>query len=161
MSSTPSSPPTILLIDDDAAVREGLAKLLQRHGFRVLPVPSGRRALRLLQGQPISLVITDIYMEEMDGLETIMCLEREHPGLPVIAISGGSPRMPVNCLGMARSLGARMALDKPVRIDSLMAAIRQLDLAPGGCARPAGGPAPAVSPAGSRGPCGDRRGPCS
>lgn len=123
---------SILLIDDDPAVALGLAKLLERHGCPVQLASNGMTALRLLDDPEIKLVITDIYMDGMDGLETIMCLRKRRPDLPVIAISGGSPKMPIDCLQMARSLGAVCVMSKPLRIAPLLKVIRQLapELAP-------------------------------
>lgn len=120
---------TILLIEDDDALGSGLAKLLHRHGYQVVRASNGKLALQLLQRHRVRLVVTDIYMDGMDGLETIIRLRRERCRLPVIAISGGSPLIRVNCLEMARLLGADLILDKPVRIDDLLRAITALGAA--------------------------------
>ena len=113
----------ILLIDDDDAGAQGMAKLLRRHGYTVLLAANGVAALRLVEKQTVGLVITDIFMDEMDGLETIMKLRHSHTEGPIIAISGGSPRIPMDCLSLARSLGAASALHKPVQIGDMLEAI--------------------------------------
>lgn len=116
---------SILLIDDDAAGAQGMAKLLRRHGYSVVVAGNGVAALRLIEKEPIGLVITDIFMDEMDGLETIMKLRPRHPDVPIVAISGGSPRIPMDCLVLARSMGAASVLHKPVQIGTLLELISQ------------------------------------
>ena len=113
----------ILLIDDDEAGAQGMAKLLRRHGYTVLLAANGVAALRLIEKQTVGLVITDIFMDEMDGLETIMKLRQRHTEVSIIAISGGSPRIPMDCLTLARSLGASSVLHKPVQIGDMLEAI--------------------------------------
>lgn len=113
----------ILLIDDDEAGSQGMAKLLRRHGYTVLLAANGVAALRLVEKQAVGLVITDIFMDEMDGLETIMKLRQRHTDIPIIAISGGSPRIPMDCLTLARSLGADGVLHKPVQIGDMLDAV--------------------------------------
>lgn len=122
--------PRLLVIDDDEPLAFGLAKLLERQGFNVRVANHGRRGFQILREHPVDLVITDIYMAEMEGLETIMQLRRERPQLPVIAMSGGSRRVGVDCLTMARGLGAGAVLEKPVAIADLLAAIRKLGIYP-------------------------------
>jgi DNA-binding response OmpR family regulator len=122
--------PSLLVIDDDEPLAFGLAKLLERQGFKVRVANHGRRGFQILRQNPVDLVITDIYMAEMEGLETIMQLRRERPRLPVIAMSGGSRRVGVDCLAMAKGLGAAEVLEKPVTIADLLAAIRKLGIIP-------------------------------
>ena len=116
---------SIILIDDDDAGAQGMAKLLRRHGYSVLVAGNGVAALRLVEEVPIGLVITDIFMDEMDGLETIMKLRPRYPDVAIVAISGGSPRIPMDCLGLARSMGAASVLHKPVQIGALLELISQ------------------------------------
>ncbi len=80
----------ILVVDDEEAVRASLVLGLRAGlaGYVVLAAGDGKEALKLLAREPVDLVITDLRMPEMDGLELIACLRREHPGLPVIVVSG-------------------------------------------------------------------------
>ena len=121
----PCGDQSILLIDDDVAGAQGMAKLLRRHGYTVLLAGNGVAALRWIAKEPIGLVITDIFMDEMDGLETIMKLRQRHVEVPIVAISGGSPSIPMDCLVLARSMGAASVLHKPVQIGMLLDVIAQ------------------------------------
>ena len=120
---------TILVIDDEKAVRDTMRRLLERHGHEVLDAANGREALRTTA--PYDLVITDINMPEMDGIEVIMALTDRRPGLPVIAISGGG-RLPKDLLlSSADMLGAVTTLSKPFDLTELLDAVDQA-LAAGG-----------------------------
>jgi len=113
----------ILLIDDDEAVRLSVAFLLQSHGFAVVTAANGREGLRLCDEQPPDLVITDIMMPEIDGIETIMALRRASPDMPIVAMSGGWHPGDVRLLSMVAKLGATETLAKPFDCDELLAAI--------------------------------------
>lgn len=115
----------ILLVEDDPLVGAGMAKLLGRHGFDVLLAANGAKAMRMLARQPVGLVITDIFMDQMDGLETISELRQKHPEIPIIAISGGSQRVPIDCLSLARTLGASAVLNKPIPIGAMLEVVNR------------------------------------
>ena len=85
----------------------------------------GRQALRAVLSRGCDLVITDINMPEMDGIEVIMALSERRPGLPIIAISGGG-RLPKDLLlTSADMLGAVTTLAKPFDIPDLIAAVER------------------------------------
>jgi DNA-binding NtrC family response regulator len=130
VGSSPAT--TILIIDDDELLAFGLGKLLERHGYQTRIATHGRHGLQIVRSAAIDLVITDIYMAEMEGLETIIQLRRDHPELKVIAMSGGAPHMGTSALTMALKLGANEALDKPVRIDRLLEVFARLGYSPNG-----------------------------
>lgn len=114
----------ILVIDDDAGVRDTLSRALEHGGrHQVTVAADGREALRLAEREPFDLVITDINMPEMDGIEVMMTLSQQQPGLPVIAISGGG-RLPKELLlSSASLLGAVTSLPKPFGIQDLRDAV--------------------------------------
>ena len=95
----------ILIVDDDTILRSTLASSLANAGHVAIEAADGREALRLLHAQPVDLVLTDIVMPEQEGLETIIALRRDRPGLPVVAMSGINERAPIY-LELARKLGA-------------------------------------------------------
>src|SRR5579859_4128007 len=84
-----SDHPTVLLIDDDAAVREGLTLLLEAHGFQVVTATDGERGLAAFRAYTPALVITDILMPEQDGIGAIREMRRLRPDAKIVAISGG------------------------------------------------------------------------
>lgn len=113
-----------LVIDDDATVRDVLHRALTQWGFRVLAQESGRNATSTVISHGASLVITDIFMPDTDGVEVIRALRRECPGTPIIAMSGntlmGHPQM---MLSVASVLGADAVLTKPFSLDELKGAL--------------------------------------
>lgn len=114
----------ILLIDDDADLREMLAIRLNRAGHLVTELQGGGAVLRKVLPMTFDLVITDIYMAEGEGIETLRHLRRNHPDLPVIVISGaGANPGDGGFLSMAKALGAFGALAKPFGSDALFGLI--------------------------------------
>jgi len=117
----------ILIVDDDQAVRMAIRVLLEHEGFEVVVAESGRRAIEAVDGAAFDLVIVDIFMPGMDGLETIKAFHRCAPGLPIIAISGflfrDSTGPAPDFLGMATKLGAAFSLQKPFRPAELLKAV--------------------------------------
>jgi DNA-binding NtrC family response regulator len=114
----------ILLIEDDESLRTLLRRALEQQGHAVIEAREGREALRLHRQDPAELVITDIQMPERDGLEVIMDLKRNSPGVKVIAMSGGGTVLSATlALEMAIPLGATATLAKPFRLEALFDAV--------------------------------------
>jgi two-component system response regulator (stage 0 sporulation protein F) len=107
---------TILIIDDHASVRMLLARVLEDAGYQVYEAANGRQGLEQFQAQPVDLVITDLEMPEMTGLDVILALTRVLFNVKVIAISGGSG----DGLEKARLLGARQTFSKPLDLSALL-----------------------------------------
>jgi len=113
----------ILVIDDDALVRESIRLALQNANHAVLEASDGHKALEVLRGQSVDLVISDIMMPELDGIELILALRERHPNLRLIAISGGGRQGNIDYLPMAQKLGATLILPKPFTPKQLLGAI--------------------------------------
>ena len=113
----------ILLVDDDEDVLRGMRRVLQRLGHEVVAAGDGRQALRALEGDPCEMVITDINMPGMDGIELILALRDRWPKVPIIAISGGGLMPKDLLLASAEILGAVTTLPKPVGVPELEAAV--------------------------------------
>ena len=116
----------ILLIEDDNDLRATIARLLQSHEHTVLEAPDGEKGLRIYQRNAIDLVITDIFMPEKEGLQTIIELKRAHPALKIIAISGGGRHGKLEYLKHAKYLGADRTIEKPVDYEVLLDAIAKV-----------------------------------
>ncbi len=82
----------VLVVDDDAGVRRELVYLLEDSGFDVASACHGLQALQHLGTIPFDVVVTDVYMPRMDGLDLIIALRRKYPDMRVVAISGGDRR---------------------------------------------------------------------
>jgi len=111
---------TILLIEDDASVRRVLARVLEDAGYQVSEAATGRQGLAQLHAQPVDLVLTDLDMPEMNGLDVILELTRALLDVKVIAISGGAG----DDLAKARLLGARQTFPKPLDLAALLQGIQ-------------------------------------
>jgi len=122
----------ILLIDDDPAVARSLQLILQRSGYVVKAVGNGSLGLQWLEKQPVDLIITDIYMDVMDGIATVSVVKKQFPQVKIIAISGGSRVVKMDSLSVVKTLGADRTLTKPMDISVLLALIAELDAEAGG-----------------------------
>jgi len=112
---------TILLIDDEVPIRMVFQVALEQAGYHVLTAENGKHGLRLLKHQAVDLIIVDIFMPEMDGLELIPLLRKTQPANKIIAISGEFGML--NQLDTAKYLGAHNALRKPFSLQELMDAV--------------------------------------
>ena len=81
--------PDLIIIEDDETLRQMLARMLDRHGFSVREAANGLEGLKLMRELPVPLVVTDLIMPEMEGIETIRHLRRLYPDTKVVAMSGG------------------------------------------------------------------------
>lgn len=102
----------ILVVDDDPAVRDSVAMVLESAGFLVDQAEQGATGMRLLRAHAPDLVITDILMPQKEGIETIREIRAVLPHTPIIAISGGTD-MGADYLKMAQTFGATEVLAKP------------------------------------------------
>ena len=119
----PAQAVRVLVADDEAAVRSFLRTVLERAGYEVLEAGDGKETLQRLRTQHVDLVIVDLVMPELEGIETIQILRRENPGLRIIAISGAFDGQ---FLKTARLLGADEVLSKPVSAEMLLARTAEL-----------------------------------
>tara|TARA_B100000614_G_C14299737_1_gene391455 strand:- start:139 stop:507 length:369 start_codon:yes stop_codon:yes gene_type:complete len=116
---------TILLIDDDATSRRTLRQYLEADGHEVTETEDGRAAeVYLADPTEFSMVVTDIFMPYVEGIEVILRMRREHPEIPCIAVSGGGRSRNLDFLDLARKAGAKATLAKPVKPNELKAAVR-------------------------------------
>jgi DNA-binding NtrC family response regulator len=78
----------ILIVDDEAPIREILAQMLDRSGYRVTGAASAMEAQQVMQRDPPALIISDLQLEDTDGLAMISQLKKSFPHLPVILLTG-------------------------------------------------------------------------
>ena len=112
---------TLLVIDDDAQTRALFQTTLEAAGYDVLTSGSGQAALHLMQQQAVDLILVDIFMPTMDGLELIHRLRNPQSKCKIIAMSGGVGEW--DFLEVAKRLGANLALRKPCAPQAVLDAV--------------------------------------
>lgn len=116
----------ILLVDDDGEFRSVIRRMLVRDGHEVIEAADGSAALDRYRDQPADLIIIDVYMPGVDGIEAIIRLQQEFPDVRIIATSGGGYRDKEDVLNTAARLGARRTLPKPVDRQALLDAVAEV-----------------------------------
>ena len=117
---------TILIIDDHEAFRILIRKILSRDGHEVKEAENGKSGLRLYQRDPTPIVITDIFMPEMDGLEFMREIREFNPEVKLVVISGGGMVRTKEAFLFAGELGADRVFTKPFEAREFQVAIREL-----------------------------------
>jgi len=114
---------SVLVADDDEQIRSLLARMLEREGHEVLLAADGFEATELYRRELPDCVILDLYMPEKEGLETLLELRTDFPGIRIIVISGGGGAFALDPLRSARHMGAVSTLTKPIGRAELVAAL--------------------------------------
>ena len=115
-SAAPASQ-TILIADDSAAIREVLSELLRQRGYQTIAVTNGAEALQALESKPVDLVLTDVRMPGMGGLNLLEKVQMRMPDIPVVLLTAW-PSVEVTV--QALRLGARDFLTKPTSSRELL-----------------------------------------
>jgi len=114
----------ILLVDDEALVRDELGGLLVDEGYQVITGSDGQQGLELFRSEQPDMVITDMRMPRVSGLELVSSIRREAPATPVTVITGhGNEQMAIKAL----RAGVTDFIKKPVRIEDLAAALARME----------------------------------
>jgi CheY-like chemotaxis protein len=114
----------ILVIDDEDVIRQLLKEMLEWEGYVVTTAANGKEGLQLYRLELPDLIITDIFMPEMEGLETIRALQEGSSKVKIIAISGGGERGMTSFLSLAKRFGALCTLQKPFSREELLELVR-------------------------------------
>lgn len=113
----------ILVVDDDRELRENVAELLSSSGFAVSVAANGEEALTILAGTPCDLVLLDLIMPGLDGMETLARLKQLQPQTRVVMITAFAT---VENAVEAMRRGADDYIAKPFRVNDLLATVRRL-----------------------------------
>ena len=114
--------PRVLIVDDDAGQRSLLDSFLKGQGFETAPVASGEEALEILRSQEFDMMISDVRMPGLSGLETLRRARREHAVLPVLLVTAYADIR--EAVGAMRD-GAVNYLAKPIDLDELLVTVQQ------------------------------------
>lgn len=117
---------SILVVDDEPLLRQNLSKFLEIIGHEPHVASDGREALEAIESSDIDLVLTDVNMPDMDGLELINELRGRDPPLPIIVMSGGGRFDKTLLLQSATVLGAVVSLAKPFSFEDLKKVIEDV-----------------------------------
>jgi two-component system nitrogen regulation response regulator NtrX len=111
----------VLIVDDESGVRASLAGILGDEGYAVQAVESGEACLAALEGRRFDLVLLDVWLPRMDGLETLARVRALDPELPVVVISGhGNIETAVKAVRM----GARDFVEKPLSLEKTLLVVK-------------------------------------
>jgi two-component system, cell cycle sensor histidine kinase and response regulator CckA len=113
---------SVLIVDDDAKVRHLLRSVLEAGGYKVQDTSEGKEALSRIKRNCPDIVLTDIFMPDVDGIELIRMMRQVTRDLSIVAMSGGSDAY----LQAASLLGAEATIQKPIQIDALMALMHSI-----------------------------------
>jgi CheY-like chemotaxis protein len=120
----------ILVIDDDDLVRSTVEAMLQTMGHEIVLASNGDQGLRQLEAGPVDLIITDVFMPQKEGIETLREMRRRGIKTAVIVMTGGPSvrldthrRADVNYLQMAKTFGANATIQKPFSRQQLLAVV--------------------------------------
>ena len=116
----------ILIVDDNDDIRSMLELILRREGFDVASARDGEQALALFAERAADIVITDLFMPERDGIETIVALRDRYPEAKIIAMSGWQSQRGPDYLAVAREIGAVGTLRKPFEPRELLRLVRRV-----------------------------------
>jgi CheY-like chemotaxis protein len=120
------TPVPIVVIEDHPEHLDDLVTLLRCAGYVVAGFERAAAALEYLAHRPASLVITDIFMPEIDGFEVLKAVQKTHPRLPLIAVSSAASREHAHFLAGIKTLGARAVFAKPLDSRALLGAVSAL-----------------------------------
>jgi len=112
--------PSILIVDDEPSILQSLSGLLSDEGFEVLTAANGYEALKIVNTEFPDLVLLDIWMPGIDGIETLKEIKKDNPYIQVIIISGHGT---IETAVKATKLGAFDLIEKPLSIDKIIVAI--------------------------------------
>ncbi len=124
MSNSAAAPACILVVEDDHDLRDVLCEVLSKSGYTVEAAAEGRAGLAILRSGAVDLLITDLIMPGVEGIETIVTARKEFPHLPILAISGAGPA--TTYLALAQKLGANRSLRKPFELEVLLETVRDV-----------------------------------
>jgi DNA-binding response OmpR family regulator len=116
----------VLLVDDNADLRSMLQLCLEADGFEVEVAANGQHALELLGRRPADVVVTDLFMPDQDGIETILEVRKRYPDVRIVAMSGWTSSEGSDYLRVAREIGALETLRKPFDPQQLSRLLRGL-----------------------------------
>jgi len=122
-----TDPTKILVVDDDAQILDLLCEVLSNNGYEVLSASDGNVAQNYFVTFMPDIIVTDIVMPEIDGIEFMSNIRNIKPDVRIIAMSGGNRGHGEKYLGMSKKLGADVILSKPFGIPEFIEHVKKLE----------------------------------
>ncbi len=110
----------ILVIDDEPNILRNVREILEEEGHEVREALTGEAAMEILAGTSVDLIVSDINMPDMDGIEVLIRVHDEYPGTRLMAMSGGGYIAKEELLRCASMLGAVAILEKPFTVEEMV-----------------------------------------
>ena len=118
-----SKQPKILIVDDSQELLDIMCEYLETCGYTVHMTTESKDALRLIAATRYDIIVSDIHMPEMDGLELMARIKNKHPGLPVVLITGYSVS---EARKIAMEKGADAFVEKPFHMKKIIEVVANL-----------------------------------
>jgi two-component system nitrogen regulation response regulator NtrX len=112
----------VLIVDDEAGIRESLSQIIEDDGYETVTASSGEDAVKAVRETLPDLVLLDIWMSGIDGIQTLQEIKAMHPDLPVIMISGHAN---IESAIKATKMGAYDLLEKPLSLDKVLLTVQR------------------------------------
>ncbi len=116
----------IIVIDDQEPIRRIVRRALENDGHEVFEASDGEVGMALLEREPADVVITDIFMPGMDGIQTLREIRKRFPAIKVIAMSGGDSTGLLDLRHDAELLGALKSIQKPFNARDIVEVVRSV-----------------------------------
>jgi len=116
----------VIVIEDNDDFRKLALRWFESYGIEAEGAANGVQGIALQRTRPADVIVTDIFMPDMEGIETIDGLRKEFPAAKIIAMSGRDPMVKFDVFEVAREVGATKTFKKPFRFEELVAAVREL-----------------------------------
>lgn len=114
----------ILLVEDSPEVSMSVREILESAGHTIEDAPTGKDALKRLSDGPFDIIVSDIWMPEMDGIAMLKEIRGAGNDIPVVVISGGAPNAPLTYTApLAATFGANAVIYKPFEKAELLGAV--------------------------------------
>jgi len=116
----------VLLVEDDGLLRKSVHRILTRAGHEVWETTGPKVAMHMLEQVPVDVMVTDIYMPGMNGVDLISVIDRNRCPRVIAMTGGGVSRTAEDLLVSARAAGAQYTLEKPFESRELVEAVNTL-----------------------------------
>lgn len=117
---------TVLVIDDVEYVRASIVRILSKEGHTLIEAQNGKEGLEILQKSPVDVLILDVVMPEMGGVEMLIKVKSQFPHIKTIFITGHVPKNSNAFATLSTTYGVKKILFKPFKGEELLSLVKEL-----------------------------------